>query len=431
MPPSARPGTRPPRAGLRQLALSLPAWLLVVFFALPAAATILHYVRTYVDGTPEVPDGLGAASGAALSPDGAHLYVTGAGDDSLVVFSRNATDDELTFVEVLIDQIGGVFGLDGASGVAVSPDGRNVYTTGAVDDSVAVFARDASEGNLAFVETEEEGVGGVFGLDGASAVAASPDGRHVYAAGALSDALAIFTRDASADDLTFVDAVEDGVGGVAGLGGASAVAVGPDGDFVYAAGADPGSLAVFRARPGGDGLDFVQAFVRGVGYAAGLSGASGVAVSPDGESVYVAGRDEDALVVFRRIRPDEGALAFVGLHRNGVDGVKGMAGPAAVAVSSDGRYVAVAGSRQGAVALFRRHPGTGSLTFLEAHSNAFSGATGLAGVGALALSADRRQLFAAGRDDDALVVFRGLLFEDGFESGDTSRWSAAVPFHSD
>ncbi len=65
-------------------------------------------------------------SGVTVSPDGSHVYATGYSDDAVAVFSRNSSTGALTFVEVLKDGTGGVDGLDAAYGVTVSPDGSHV-----------------------------------------------------------------------------------------------------------------------------------------------------------------------------------------------------------------------------------------------------------------------------------------------------------------
>jgi DNA-binding beta-propeller fold protein YncE len=48
---------------------------------------------------------------------------------------------------------------------------------------------------LNFVEAVFDGPQGAEGLEGATAVVVSPDGKHVYVAAGESDALAVFTRD--------------------------------------------------------------------------------------------------------------------------------------------------------------------------------------------------------------------------------------------
>jgi 6-phosphogluconolactonase (cycloisomerase 2 family) len=74
-----------------------------------------------------------------LSPDGKHLYATSAGDDAVAVFSRDSTTGALTYVEMQQDGVGGVDGLESAGYVTLSPDGKHLYATGWLDDAVAVF----------------------------------------------------------------------------------------------------------------------------------------------------------------------------------------------------------------------------------------------------------------------------------------------------
>ena len=83
-------------------------------------------------------------------------------------------------MQELVDDQGGVDGLQRASAVAVSPDGAHVYATGTSDNAVAAFSRDAPTGALTFLQTSEDGVGAVTGMRRLSGVAVSPDGAHVY-----------------------------------------------------------------------------------------------------------------------------------------------------------------------------------------------------------------------------------------------------------
>src|SRR5688500_4078423 len=73
-------------------------------------------------------------------------------------------------------------------------------------------------------------------------------------------------------------------------------------------------LALLAALPGaahaaeGD-LTFLQSFTDGAGGVDGLSGANQVAISHDGENVYVAGRFDNSVAVFSR-NPVSGVLTF-------------------------------------------------------------------------------------------------------------------------
>jgi hypothetical protein len=90
-----------------------------------------------------------------------------------------------------------------ARSVAVAPDGDSVYVASQGSDAVAVFARNRATGAL----TQKPGAAGCLSetstngacrdgaaLDEAYGVAASPDGKSVYAASVASDAVAILDR---------------------------------------------------------------------------------------------------------------------------------------------------------------------------------------------------------------------------------------------
>lgn len=70
----------------------------------------------------------------------------------------------LSFVASIQDDQGGIGGLDGAYAVAASPAGEHVYVAGSTDDAVAVFARNAATGQLTYVQTHYDNVAGVDGL---------------------------------------------------------------------------------------------------------------------------------------------------------------------------------------------------------------------------------------------------------------------------
>ena len=95
--------------------------------------------------------------------------------------------------------------------MTVSPDSKHVYATGLLDNAISVFSRN-SFGFLNYVERKQDGDGGVDGLENASSVTVSPDGNHVYAAGAKDNATSVFSRNSSDGKLTYVEVKKDGVG---------------------------------------------------------------------------------------------------------------------------------------------------------------------------------------------------------------------------
>ena len=197
--------------------------------------------------------------------------------------------------------------LSAVYGIALSPDGKNLYATSENTGAVVVFSRDPASGKLDFLERQVNGVGGVAGLGGAWGVHVSADGKNVYVAGANS-ALAVFSRNPTTGALTFMEAQQNGIGGVAGLGGARGVGVSADGKNVYVAGYGDSALAVFNRNPTTGALSFLEMHKQGVGAVAGLASPEGLRASADGHHVYVA--SYDGIAVFTR-NLTTGALTFV------------------------------------------------------------------------------------------------------------------------
>ncbi len=276
----------------------------------------------YVNGAGGV-QGLTGPQHVALSPEGSHLYVASEIDDAVTVFSRDPLQGDLTFVQAVFDGDAGVDGLDGAYWIEISRDGQHVYVAGYVDDAVAVFTRHPTTGVLTFHSVVRDGIGGVDGLNGANSLAITPDGHHLYAAGRIDDAVAVFQRSAATGGLLYLGLVRDGVGGVDGLNGARAVAVSPLGDQVYAVGQFDHALAVFSRDALSGNLTQVGIHRDGIADVDGLAGANGVAVSPNGAQVFVTGYSDDAIATFTRFS----LLIFIdGFESGDVGGWDGVIG---------------------------------------------------------------------------------------------------------
>ncbi len=127
----------------------------------------------------------------------------------------------------------------------MAPDGGHVYATGAVEDAMAIFGRDDATGALTFQEVLRDGTNGVDGLDGAMGVAVSFDNRFVYVCGYFEDSLTVYDRDGLTGDLTFREIQRDGFGANEGLARANAVAVSHDDQHLYVAGENDDMVAVF------------------------------------------------------------------------------------------------------------------------------------------------------------------------------------------
>jgi 6-phosphogluconolactonase (cycloisomerase 2 family) len=308
-------------------------------------------LRQGIDGV----DGIQTPWSAAVSPDGAHVYVAGWASYAIAVFRRDATSGTLEFVETKEDGVDGVEGLDEPTGVIVSPDGRNVYVTAYEDNSVVVFDRDASTGRLAFAQVFRAGVDGVHGLTGASSLTLSHDARYLYVTSELEGALVVFSRDPSTGLLTWLGRVKDGESGIDGMAGARSVAVSPDGRHLYVSGRwEPGpaiferdqfnGALYFRGVPSGGPVQYEYA---------------SVLVSPDGKHVYVTTE----------------YLGIALLHRDAVTGLLTFAGyqpidlgvsePFTMVQNADGTRIYISGVGDMQLESFRRDPITGALTVLD------------------------------------------------------------------
>ncbi len=325
-----------------------------------------------------------------VSPDGVSVYVAAINSGAIDVLDRlpdgSIVQKPGTAGCISNNGTGGACfdgaGLSGVRGLAVSPDGTSVYGAAYVTDAIAILDRDAN-GAL----TQKAGTAGCISdngtgacvdgtaLNGAAAVAISPDGTSVYIAAQDNDAVVAFDRASdgaltqkagAAGCITLVAQAPCATG--AGLDEPRGIAVSRDGKSVYVASGVSDTLTVFdRAidgtltqKPGAtgcldDGGDAPCADVTG------LDGAFGVTVSPDGFNVYAASQFSDAVTVFDRAA--DGALTQKPLTAGCVsnDGSAGacadgdaLDGARNVALSPDGLSAYVASDDADAVTVLDR-----------------------------------------------------------------------------
>ena len=328
-----------------------------------------------------------------VSADGKNVYATSLTSDAVDIFRRHASTGALT-------QVGGASGcvsgaatagcavgraIDGPDVVVVSPDGKNVYVGSFMGAAVAVFARNPSTGALTqpagttgcIVEVPADGCASGVALAGLEGMGISPDGNTVYAAAAISSALDVFARNPSTGALTqasdgtgcIVDSALAGCTTGTQVSGANAVAVSPNDENVYVTSLLSNSVSTFTRTPTTgqlvqeSGTSACVIYVLAVGCSLGraLSAPEGLAVAPDGASVYVTAFASGALDVFNR-NGGSGALVQKPRRPGCVTATpapdcafgRGVAGVSSVAVSPDGRYVYSGAFASNAVDVFKR-----------------------------------------------------------------------------
>lgn len=226
-------------------------FLIAVAFITPAHTVTPALQNIVKDGVNNV-DGLVGVYSVVASSNGAHVYVAGNNDDAVTVFSRDKTSGALAYVKSYFDNA--TFGLDGASSIAMSPDGIHLYVTGYFDDAVTVFSRDETSGALAYVQSIFDN--DTLGLDGAKQVIVSPDGAHVYVTGTENDAVTVFSLSKTSGELKHIESIFDNK--TIGLNGAGSVTVSPDGAHVYIGGYYDDAVTVFSRDATNGVLTFTE-----------------------------------------------------------------------------------------------------------------------------------------------------------------------------
>lgn len=372
----------------------------------------LDFVQARFDGEPGLAS-LGGVSDLAViaDPDGAGplpalLAAASVLDDSLTLFARDASDGRLT--PAASATLANVDSLAGAR--AVVARGRHVYVAARASDAVTAFRIDAGP-TLVPIDTERARVG----LDQASHLVLSADGKFLYVAGANDDGIAVFARDDSSGQLTWVESEQNGIDdasdagpAAAGLDGVEFLVLSPDGAQLYALSGATGSIARFDRDAASGRLVFRDA--RGSAeFGIDLAGAAGAAFDANGEYLYVAAGNANRLVVLgRRTSPaagNYGELRLLSSVAQGVGGAAGLLSPRRVVLSGDGRNVYVTAQAGSSVAWFGRDPFDGSLRFLGLRSLDSGGVDGMQGATGLAIDTTLDQVYVAGTLQSAVVQF--------------------------
>jgi DNA-binding beta-propeller fold protein YncE len=154
-------------------------------------------------------NGLGTVAnpfGIAISPNGANVYVANSFSDQVSRYTRNATTGALSFASCVSN--GGSGGcvspahqaLDSVYGTTVSPDGKSLYVTASGNRAITNFSL-APDGAMTFTSCIGDfGASGCADtpldvLDGPGPVIVSPNGTNVYVASIFSDAVVGFNRE--------------------------------------------------------------------------------------------------------------------------------------------------------------------------------------------------------------------------------------------
>jgi DNA-binding beta-propeller fold protein YncE len=389
----------------------------------------------------------------AISHDGRNVYVASSSSNAIAIFRRSATTGRLTQGRGITGCIAArgangcatAVGLDGPNSVAVSPNGRNVYATSLNSDAVAIFRRNPSTGTLTQARNGSgcianlASTGCVIGraLDGPDVVTVSPDGDNVYVGAFKGNAIAVFSRNTSTGALAqpagtagcIVSTPTSGCATGVTLAAPEGMAISGDGNNVYVAAAVSSALDVLNRNPSTGGLTqaagaagcIVETALTGCTTGRQLDGADAVAVSPDDADVYVTSVLSNSVTAFTRT-PSTGQL----LQQSGTSGcviyvlavgcslARTFSAPEGLAVSPDGASVYGAAFASPAVDVFNRNASSGALMqkprrpgcVVDSPTPDCALGRALKGVSSLAVSPDGRYVYSAAFASSAVGVFK-------------------------
>lgn len=389
----------------------------------------------------------------AMSPNGKNVYVASSKSDAITIFERDTKKGALSqppgeagcIAESGRGGCATAVGLVHPNSVAVSPDGKNVYATAVGSNAVTTFARDpatgalsqASDGSGCIANAAATGCTTGRALDGADVVAVSPDGENVYVGAFFGNAVAVFDRDPSSGALTqppdstgcVVNSTTAGCTTGLALGAPEGMAVSGDGNNVYVATAVSNAVAILTRDPSTGALSqasdgtgcIANSATTGCTTGTQLAGANAVAVSPDDGDVYVTSLISDSLTSFTRtattgqLAQKSGTSACV-IYVLAVGCSLGRAlnAPEGLTASPDGANVYAAAFKSNAVVVLNRNANTGAVIQKSGRGGCLTTsnipdcrhARALVNVSSLALSPDSRYLYAAAFKSNAVTVFK-------------------------
>jgi len=364
------------------------------------------------------------ADGVAVSPDGLTVFVASSYSGSVVAFARSSVDGSLTRIGCLQSRSVGcpyanVFTSSGA--LVASADGHSLYVAAPAVGSVSTLTSGAAAPATApapapagssATSTPEATVASLFGalhtqslanpciavngFDGACSVgvatqgldslALSPDGKQLYGAAPGSNAVDVFTPDATGT-LTETSCLK--VDPPPGLCHASTLmtsptllAISPDGRNVYGADSSAGTskVDVFSRDPSSGALTEASC----VDF-----------LAPPKHPESKEEEEEEEANEKHEPGPADPCAS-----------VPGLRSVAALAVSGDGSAVYAIGS--GSAVIFSRDASTGKLTETSCADSEDSRCTSmpsLGGVDGAAVSPDGREVYVTAKDAGAVTVF--------------------------
>lgn len=308
----------------------------------------------------------------ASSPDGKNVYAGGL--YTIVVFARHA-DGSLVTRQVLNNDHQGVAQIGRIMDIVVTSDGRFVYAVRGADQTLLLFSRDSTTGEILLKDAIKDSAffsryGDVPVVERNYRLLISPDGAHLFWLYSPlwhypDNRLAVFRRNTQTGYLDRIQIIKNGDAELDGLNVTSSLAFSPDGNFLYGAGHNDDKLLAFSRDSGSGLISLDNAYETRVSSTFGWF-QSAVLVTPDGESVYAANFSAGWFIIFNR-NLEDGRLTLSDIIQ--------QPGPRVILSSSQSDHIYL--GRNGEIATFNRDLQTGQLNLAQVIAGGFRDPAGL------------------------------------------------------
>ncbi|MFJ5385588.1 beta-propeller fold lactonase family protein [Pectobacterium sp. CHL-2024] len=315
------------------------------------------------------------------------VAITAINDTPVVANDPVLSADELR----LVNTYTAISGLGTVTAAARTTDGLAVYVS---DDkgAIALFQRDANSGELTYVRT----FAAAEGVTGISQLQVSAEGNSVYALRADGNAIVWFSRDANGELTHKATIASDYDIDNGNLNNIKGIALSDDGNNLYLINSYSDQLAYFSRDTATGALTYVEALGGDMNNPPYLWAPTSILSRGNLLFVTTAINDTSTVIVYQR--DDSGKLTPLGHVRDFTDATGNtvqLSGLEQITVSADGRSIFVANAGQ--IDAFSLDTATGTFTHI-----ARVAAEGT--VSDIALSADARVLYVT-QSDGALTRY--------------------------
>ncbi|MCG6191410.1 beta-propeller fold lactonase family protein [Maribellus maritimus] len=328
------------------------------------------------------------ATDMILSPDDRFLYLVGMQDIS--VFSRDTVTGHLSYLQVIQEGKNGFEGFDNI-GAHLCND-TILYCVSKYDDKLFLFNRKPSTGLLTLLKTVANEDGKIRGLSEVIDLAISNDGKNIYtlAYGGLKS-IGVYHR-LQDGRLLFDHAMEwDSLGPP--IGATYGFEMSPDDEYLFINSTNMYGIRILKRDIVSGNLDFYKSYTDS---GLGLNSITDIAFSPDRKNFYSATVNQ---IITYSIDPDSADLTFQSFLSDNESDNFGLSGIKSIVTSNDGKNVYTASNSvffMDGISVYSRNPADGSLTILETISKDSNG-NAINEPSKILLSNDNRFLYTIGQ----------------------------------